>query len=197
MLFRSGDRVAIYGRDLDEVTVAFPEIVAAAQAAGLHGIFDGEIVGWSEEGQLPATSVMLRLSGAGTSLMQQGRAPAIFIAFDCLAHGEKSLLDEAYATRRIALETSGIATAGNGTIRLADARVVRLLLLAILLVGLGASTAYLIPWSLLPDAIDADVLEAVAGIPIGAADLRAVRESGQNSIYRASSQHDLFALVNA
>jgi GPH family glycoside/pentoside/hexuronide:cation symporter len=31
-----------------------------------------------------------------------------------------------------------------------------LLLLAILLVGLGASTAYLIPWSLLPDAIDAD-----------------------------------------
>jgi DNA ligase-1 len=120
----AGDRVAIYGRDLDEVTVAFPEIVAAAQAAGLHGIFDGEIVGWSEEGQLPATSVMLRLSGAGTSLMQQGRAPAIFIAFDCLAHGEKSLLDEAYATRRIALETSGIATAGNGTIRLADARVV-------------------------------------------------------------------------
>ncbi|MFN6133453.1 MAG: MFS transporter [Synechococcaceae cyanobacterium] len=31
-----------------------------------------------------------------------------------------------------------------------------LLLVAILLVGLGAATAYLIPWSLLPDAIDAD-----------------------------------------
>jgi GPH family glycoside/pentoside/hexuronide:cation symporter len=31
-----------------------------------------------------------------------------------------------------------------------------LLIAAILLVGLGASTAYLIPWSLLPDAIDAD-----------------------------------------
>ena len=31
-----------------------------------------------------------------------------------------------------------------------------LLLLAILLAGTGASTAYLIPWSLLPDAIDAD-----------------------------------------
>ncbi|MEB3332094.1 MAG: MFS transporter [Synechococcaceae cyanobacterium] len=30
------------------------------------------------------------------------------------------------------------------------------LLVAILLVGLGASTAYLIPWALLPDAIDAD-----------------------------------------
>jgi GPH family glycoside/pentoside/hexuronide:cation symporter len=30
------------------------------------------------------------------------------------------------------------------------------LLAAILMVGLGASTAYLIPWSLLPDAIDAD-----------------------------------------
>jgi len=38
-----------------------------------------------------------------------------------------------------------------------------LLLIAILLVGLGASTAYLIPWSLLPDAIDADP-EKPAGI---------------------------------
>ena len=34
---------------------------------------------------------------------------------------------------------------------------------AILLVGLGASTAYLIPWSLLPDAIDADP-EKPAGV---------------------------------
>jgi GPH family glycoside/pentoside/hexuronide:cation symporter len=31
-----------------------------------------------------------------------------------------------------------------------------LLVLAIVIVGFGASTAYLIPWSLLPDAIDAD-----------------------------------------
>ncbi len=38
-----------------------------------------------------------------------------------------------------------------------------LLILAILLVGLGASTAYLIPWSLLPDAIDADP-EKPAGV---------------------------------
>ncbi len=38
-----------------------------------------------------------------------------------------------------------------------------LLILIILLVGFGASTAYLIPWSLLPDAIDADP-EKPAGI---------------------------------
>ncbi|MGI9096571.1 MAG: hypothetical protein ACR2JL_04585, partial [Candidatus Limnocylindrus sp.] len=118
----SGDRVAIYGRDLDEVTVAFPEIVAAAQEAGLHGIFDGEIIGWSEEGQLPAMSVILRLSGAGASLVQQERAAAIFVAFDCLARGDTSLLDEAYTIRRAALEASGIVTAGTGTIRLAEAR---------------------------------------------------------------------------
>ena len=37
------------------------------------------------------------------------------------------------------------------------------LLLTIILVGFGASTAYLIPWSLLPDAIDADP-EKPAGI---------------------------------
>ena len=44
---------------------------------------------------------------------------------------------------------SPLGSVGNG-LRLA------LLLGAILLVGLGASTAYLIPWALLPDAIDAD-----------------------------------------
>ena len=121
----AGDRVAIYGRDLGEVTVAFPEIVAAAQEAGLHGIFDGEIIGWSEEGQLPATSVIFRLSGAGASLIQQERAAAIFVAFDCLARGETSLLDEAYTTRRAALEASGIVTPGTGTIRLAEARIVQ------------------------------------------------------------------------
>ena len=44
---------------------------------------------------------------------------------------------------------SPLGSAGNG-LRLA------LLIGAMLLVGLGASTAYLIPWALLPDAIDAD-----------------------------------------
>ena len=38
-----------------------------------------------------------------------------------------------------------------------------LLILTIIFVGFGASTAYLIPWSLLPDAIDADP-EKPAGI---------------------------------
>ena len=121
----AGDRVAIYGRDLGEVTVAFPEVVAAAQEAGLHGIFDGEIIAWSEEGQLPATSVILRLNGAGASLMQRERAAASFVAFDCLARGDVSLLDEPYAARRSALEASGIPVAGSGAIRLAEARIVQ------------------------------------------------------------------------
>jgi GPH family glycoside/pentoside/hexuronide:cation symporter len=45
------------------------------------------------------------------------------------------------------------------------ANLVRLICLigTILLVGLGASTAYLIPWALLPDAIDADP-EKPAGV---------------------------------
>ncbi len=45
--------------------------------------------------------------------------------------------------------TAPLASASN-TIGLA------LLVLTIVVIGLGASTAYLIPWALLPDAIDAD-----------------------------------------
>ena len=51
----------------------------------------------------------------------------------------------------VPLETgvAPLGSVGNG-VRLAA------LLIAIMVVGLGASTAYLIPWALLPDAIDAD-----------------------------------------
>ncbi len=53
---------------------------------------------------------------------------------------------------------SNIALIGN-----LDSVKIIFLLLTILLVGFGASTAYLIPWSLLPDAIDADP-EKPAGV---------------------------------
>ncbi|WP_320676305.1 MFS transporter [Prochlorococcus sp. MIT 1300] len=46
--------------------------------------------------------------------------------------------------------TSSLLTNGADTIKII------LLLISILIAGFGASTAYLIPWSLLPDAIDSD-----------------------------------------
>ncbi|MFM1811556.1 MAG: Na+/galactoside symporter, partial [Cyanobacteriota bacterium] len=50
-------------------------------------------------------------------------------------------------------EASNAATAFGSA---GNALTMTLLLLAIVLAGIGASTAYLIPWSLLPDAIDVD-----------------------------------------
>ena len=119
-LHADGDRVALFGRDGEEVTVAFPEIVASAQAAGLAGIFDGEIIGWSDDGPLPAASVASRRSGAAASLAAQERVPALFVAFDLLARGDESLMHAPYRTRRAALEVSGVDVRGSSALRLAE-----------------------------------------------------------------------------
>jgi len=53
--------------------------------------------------------------------------------------------------RRVTLDATAAPLApGGNSLRFA------LLVLVVLLLGLGAATAYLLPWSLLPDAIDAD-----------------------------------------
>lgn len=118
----AGDQVALFGRDGDEMSVSFPEIAVAAQAARLHGIFDGEIIGWSENGPLPATTVAARRSGAAASLAEQERSGAVFVAFDMLARGDESLMHEPYRDRRAALEASGIGAANIGTLRIAEVR---------------------------------------------------------------------------
>jgi DNA ligase-1 len=69
-----GERAALYGRDLHDVTVSFPEITAAARAAGISGIFDGEIVAWEDGRPLPSsTSVDVRLKSCGSSRSATGR----------------------------------------------------------------------------------------------------------------------------
>ena len=114
----NGERAALFGRDLHDVTVAFPEIAASALAAGVHGIFDGEILAWGDGRPLPSTALAKRLSGGAQTLAEQERTPAIFIAFDLLARGGEPLIQQPYHARRGALEALQLEGATGGQIRI-------------------------------------------------------------------------------
>ena len=115
-----GDRAAIYGRDLHDVTVSFPEIAAAAPAAGFSGILDGEIVAWADGRPLPSSALTPRLSGPGQTLAEQQRVHVVFIAFDVLALGDEPLMQRPYAERRAALESLQLDATSDGVMRAAS-----------------------------------------------------------------------------
>jgi DNA ligase-1 len=114
-----GERAALFGRDLHDVTVSFPEIAAAARAAGISGIFDGEIVAWEDGRPLPSSTLTSRLAGGAQTLSAQQRTLALFIAFDCLARSGEPLIQQPYHERRRALEEMGLEQISDGQIRIA------------------------------------------------------------------------------
>jgi ATP-dependent DNA ligase len=105
--FRSGDRVCLQGRGGDDLAYAFPEVISALRRALPDRIvLDGEVV-IVRHGLLdfPALGTRLRPRSESASILRLAdETPAIFIAFDILALGDRSLIDERYADRRAALE---------------------------------------------------------------------------------------------
>lgn len=101
VVFRDGPEVEIGSRTTKSMRRYFPELVEAFRAQlPPRCVLDGEIVvvvgdrlDWAALGQRihPATSRVSRLAV---------ETPASFVAFDLLALGDRSLLDEPFATRR-------------------------------------------------------------------------------------------------
>ena len=103
LAFRCGDRILLQGRSGDDLTYAFPE-VAEALLATLPDrvVLDGEVV-VVRDGTLDFTAMGSRLrprSDSGTIERLAREIPATYVAFDLLALGRRSLLDDAYLTRR-------------------------------------------------------------------------------------------------
>lgn len=102
-LHRHGGRVALYSRDLNDVTSQFPEVVGAAGGIG-DVILDGEILAFREGRVLPFQDLQTRLGRLRPSGALIERVPVIYVAWDLLVHGERSLLDVALRERRAELE---------------------------------------------------------------------------------------------
>ncbi len=103
-----GERVEIGSRGAKPLTRYFPELVAAfAQLLPEPCLIDGEIVVASDQGssgsprrlQWEALSQRIHPAASRVRALSE-QTPAMFIAFDLLARGERDLQAEPFATRR-------------------------------------------------------------------------------------------------
>jgi DNA ligase-1 len=117
-------QVALYGRDANEITVALPEIAAAAAQLSGSLVLDGEIIAFEEGHPLPVSAVQSRLSGAETTLHERERTAVQFIAFDLIAQHDQLLIGTPLHERYAALSAIGITERCGGVIHVAPQRLV-------------------------------------------------------------------------
>lgn len=105
IVFRDGDEVALASRSTKELTRYFPEIVEAVLAqTPPRCVLDGEIF-LAIDGRLEFDALSQRIHPAASRVKQLAKdTPASFVAFDLLALGDDSLLDEPFSVRRARLE---------------------------------------------------------------------------------------------
>jgi ATP-dependent DNA ligase len=108
---KSGTRVALFSRTLDDVTGQFPEV--AASLAKLPGSFllDGEVLAWREGRPDSFFRLQRRLGRKAPEPELLAEIPVAFVAYDCLARDGKPLFEEEWSARRRELEA--ISPAGE------------------------------------------------------------------------------------
>ncbi|MBC9224936.1 ATP-dependent DNA ligase [Aeromicrobium sp. 636] len=104
LIFRDGDEIEITSRSTKPLTRYFPDVVEAVRAhTPERCVLDGEIV-IAMDGRLSFDALSNRIHPAASRVTMLSRdTPASFVAFDLLALGDRSFLDEPLAVRRAAL----------------------------------------------------------------------------------------------
>jgi DNA ligase-1 len=101
---RSADRVALFSRDLKDVTGQFPEVVAALQMLAGTLILDGELLAHRSGTALPFFELQKRLGRKDLTERVLSDVPVGFFAFDLLYQEGEPLLDHPFRERRARLE---------------------------------------------------------------------------------------------
>ena len=107
IIFRDGAEVEIGSRNERPMTRYFPELVDALLAAlPPRCVLDGEVIVPDRTGtQLDFEALQQRIHPAQSRVrLLSTQTPAHFVAFDLLALGDQSYLDQPFSERRAALE---------------------------------------------------------------------------------------------
>src|SRR3954451_4906479 len=113
IVFRDGDEVELGSRNEKPLTRYFPELPPALKAnIPDRCVLDGEIVIAADNG-LDFEALLQRIHPAASRIkMLAETTPAAFVAFDLLAIGDESLMDQPQSVRRQRLEKA-LAKAGS------------------------------------------------------------------------------------
>ena len=103
-LHKAGRRVALYSRDLKDLTSTFLEIVDSAAGSAQDFILDGEIIAMRGDQVLPFAELQKRLGRREGDLFMREEVPIKFIVFDLLWLQGETLLNRSLRERRAALE---------------------------------------------------------------------------------------------
>jgi len=121
-LHRIGGRVALYSRDLKEITDTFFDIADAARKLPGDLVLDGEILAMRGQQALPFGELQRRLGRREGDLFLGKEIPVRYIAFDLLWRDGRSLLDEPLRVRRQTLESIARWGGAFGLARITQAR---------------------------------------------------------------------------
>jgi ATP-dependent DNA ligase len=105
LVFRDGDEVELGSRNERPLTRYFPEMVQAVKAnLPDRVVLDGEIV-VALDGKLDFERLQERIHPAASRVNELAvRWPSSYVAFDCLARDDESLMGRPFAERRAVLE---------------------------------------------------------------------------------------------
>ena len=101
---KSGSRVALFSRTLDDITTRFPEITLSLALAPGEFLLDGEIVAWKDSKPDSFFRLQRRLGRKEPPDQILAEIPAAFIAYDCLARDGVPLFETEWRERRRHLE---------------------------------------------------------------------------------------------
>jgi len=94
----------LFSRDLNDVTISFPEVAAAAARLDGEMVLDGELVPYREGSVLDFASLQTRLGRVNPSPDLVAAVPVVLIVFDLLRRDGIDTLDAPLRERRAALE---------------------------------------------------------------------------------------------
>jgi DNA ligase-1 len=97
-------RAQLFSRDLNEISVSFPEVALAAATLGHRLVVDGELVPYRAGSVMDFARLQTRLGRVrpGAELLEQ--VPVVLVAFDLLHLDGEDLLETPLRERRAALE---------------------------------------------------------------------------------------------
>lgn len=101
---KSGDRVALFSRTLDDVTGQFPEIASALSKLSGSFLLDGEVLAWRDGRPDSFFKLQRRLGRKAPAEELLAEIPVAFVAYDCLARDGRPLFEEEWRGRRRELE---------------------------------------------------------------------------------------------
>ncbi|HEY6782490.1 MAG TPA: ATP-dependent DNA ligase [Candidatus Dormibacteraeota bacterium] len=107
-LHRRGADVALYSRDLKNISAQFPEITDAAIHLRSDVMLDGEILAFHDGRVMPFHALQTRLGRVAPDAAVMASVPVIYVAWDVLMVDDEVLIDHPLRERRARLEALAV-----------------------------------------------------------------------------------------